>query len=539
MLRTLRASLGSTPVRRLLACFVIGELATWVWFLVLAVYAYDEGGATAVGLAALARMLPAGAVAPAAGHVVDRFRRRDVVVAAVLAQATSVAAAAVVVSVSAPLAAVYVAAAAATVATALYRAGNAALVLEIADGPGQLAAVNVVETTGSNGAFLLGALAGGALMAVASPTVAFAAVALTHLTAALPVLGLPRRPVPEHREARGGPAAPGVRRVLAHADITRVLAFLTVTTLVEGAVDVLVVVVALDLLAIGDSGVGWLNAGWGLGGVLGGILCLRLLARGHLARGLALGGVLIGASLLAIAAVPFPATTCALLAVLGAGYALVEIGGRSLLQRLAPDDLVGRAFGLLESGYWLSTAAGAALAPPAVALLGTRTTVAVVGAVVPAVTVLVWRAFSRFERDVAVPEAAYAALRAVPALAPLPPLLTEDLAVRSRILDLVPGEVVVSRGDLGTEMFVVASGALDVTDCPGPVAPLETGDFFGELALVHDVRRTATVTAREPSRVVVLDGSAFLAAAGTHAYTRSAIDQVADHRWSNRERPVP
>lgn len=539
VLGTLRAGLGTAALRRLSGCFLLGELATWMWFVVLAVYAYAEGGAPAVGLAALSRMLPAGLVAPAAGSLVDRFSRRDVVVAAVAAQSLAAVAAAGAVRAEAPLAAVYAVAALSTVATALYRAADAALALEVTTNPAQLAAVNVVESLASNAAFLVGALAGGTVMAVATPVVAFGVVGALHLAALVPALGLPRSPVPAHRDVRGEAPGHGLRQVLAHPDLARLLGFLTVTTLVEGAVDVLVVVVALDLLDIGDAGVGWLNAGWGLGGVVGALVCLRLLVAGRLGGGLLIGGVLIGGSQLLVAARPSTVAACALLALLGVGYALIEVSGRSLLQRLSADDVVGRAFGLLEAGRWMSTAAGAALAPALVALVGTRAALVATGAVVPLATLLVWRSLARWERSTAVPEEAYAALRSVTALAPLPPVLLEDLAVHAKVRDLPAGEAVVRRGDGGTDIFVVSDGTLDVTGCPAPVPPLRPGDFFGELAVVHGAGRTATVVARVPSRVVVLDGPAFLAATGTHTYARRATEALADVRWSNSERPVP
>lgn len=539
MLRTLRAGLGTPGLRRVTTCFLLAELATWTWFVVLAVYAYAEGGAAAVGVAALARMLPAGLVAPLAGHLVDRTGRRDVVVAAVAAQAVLGGAAAAAVAVEAPLAVVYTLAALSTIATALYRAGNAAQALDVAESPTELAALNVAQSTASNAAFLAGALVGGTVMAAGPPAAGFAVVAGIHLVSLVPALLVPRSPLPGHRGAGSTLTGPGLRQVLERPDLARVLGYLTLTTLVEGAVDVLVVVVALDLLDAGDAAVGWLNAGWGLGGMVGSLFCLRLLSRGGLARGLSLGGVLIGLSMLGIAVTPAVLVACSLLVLLGMGYGLVEVAGRSLLQRLAPDDVVGRAFGLLQAGYWLSTAAGAALAPVLVSSLGTRQAVALTGAVLPAATVVVWHAFARYERGRAVPEDVYAALRAVPALAPLPPILVEDLAVHARLRDLSAGEVVVRRGDDDADIFVVAQGILDVTDCPSPVPALVEGDFFGELAGLHGVRRTATVAAREPSRVVVLDGSSFLAATGSHAYAHHATDDVARARWSNSERPVP
>jgi hypothetical protein len=147
-------------------------------------------------------------------------------------------------------------------------------------------------------------------------------------------------------------------------------------------VDVLVVVTALKLTGLGDAGVGWLNAAWGVGGIAGAAVALRIKPN------LPAGGLLVGAPLLLLAAVPAPVPAIAMLAVLGAGYALVEVAGLTLLQRHADDHLRARAFGVVESTYWLTTGAGAMLAPPLVAFAGPRTALALVGAALPAVVLL-------------------------------------------------------------------------------------------------------------------------------------------------------
>jgi hypothetical protein len=155
---------------------------------------------------------------------------------------------------------------------------------------------------------------------------------------------------------------------------------------------VLVVVTALKLTGLGDAGVGWLNAAWGVGGIAGAALALRTSAS------LPAGGLLVGAPLMLLAAVPGAAPAIALLAVLGAGYALVEVAGLTLLQRHAADHLRARAFGVVESTYWLTTGAGAMLAPVLVAVAGPRGALAVVGAALPAV-VLAYAATTSSARE--------------------------------------------------------------------------------------------------------------------------------------------
>jgi MFS family permease len=169
---------------------------------------------------------------------------------------------------------------------------------------------------------------------------------------------------------------------------------LSASTLIEGMVDVLVVVAAVELLDLGGAGVGWLNAAWGVGGLAGGAVALSLIARGHLHLALPAGGLLIGLPLIALGALPLPVAALVLLLVLGIGYSLVEVAGTTLLQRLAHDRVRARAFAVVESSYWLTTGAGAMLAPLVVAIAGPRGALIIVGAALPLIVFSRWAALN-------------------------------------------------------------------------------------------------------------------------------------------------
>ncbi|MDA0167374.1 hypothetical protein OM076_44355, partial [Solirubrobacter ginsenosidimutans] len=191
-------------------------------------------------------------------------------------------------------------------------------------------------------------------------------------------------------------ALAGVRVVARDRRLRLLVGVLSASTLVEGMVDVLVVVTALDLVDLGDAGVGWLNAAWGIGGIAGGAFALKLLATGRLGASIPLGGMLIGAPLLALAALPSPACALAALLILGVGYALVESAGITLLQRIAHDRVRARAFGVIESSYWLTTGAGAMLAPAIIALTSPRAALAIVGAALPILVLARANALTKF-----------------------------------------------------------------------------------------------------------------------------------------------
>ena len=178
-------------------------------------------------------------------------------------------------------------------------------------------------------------------------------------------------------------ALAGLRVVTRDRRLRLLVGVLSASTFVEGMVDVLVVVIALKLVALGDAGVGWLNAAWGIGGLLGGAAALKLLVHDQLGLALPAGGILIGAPLLLLAGLPSAPAALVALTVLGVGYALTESAGITLMQRLAHDGVRARAFGVIESSYWLTTGAGALLAPAIVALAGPRGALLVVGAALP------------------------------------------------------------------------------------------------------------------------------------------------------------
>ncbi len=361
-------------LRRLQLAWACAAVGGWMFMVALAVHAYAAGGATAVGLAALVRMVPAGLAAPLLGHAGDRFSRRDVLLATTLARAVVLVAAALMLH---SLPALLALAAVFTILTAAHKPAQAALLPKLTSNP---AGANAVWSAIDNGSFVFGALAAGVIAAAAGAGAAFAAAALTFGIAASLLARIARdAPATTHAPRRSRELSAGLRAIARDRHLSLLVGVLSASTLIEGMVDVLVVVTALELTGLGDAGVGWLNAAWGVGGIAGAGIALRFYAS------LPAGGLLVGVPLMLLAALPGAAPAILLLGVLGAGYALVEVAGLTLLQRHAADHLRARAFGVVESAYWLTTGAGAMLAPPVVALVGPRTAIALVGAALPAI----------------------------------------------------------------------------------------------------------------------------------------------------------
>jgi MFS family permease len=297
-------------------------------------------------------------------------------------------------------------------------------------------------------------------------------------------------------------------------------------TLVEGCVDVLIVLTALEVLGIGDGGVGVLNSGWGVGGIAGGAVALALLRRGRLASGMSAGALLVAAAMIGIGVWPTVAGAVALLVAVGVGYTLVEVASATLLQRLASDEVLGRVFGVLETSYVTALGFGSLLAPALVALAGVRGALIVTGLGVVILVLITRHALAQLEAGIPVPEREYELLRAHGLFAPLPPAIVENLALRLRRVDVPAGGVVVREGEPGDRFYVVDSGSFEVLRDGARVAVCEPGDCFGEIALLRDVPRQATVRALGDGRLVALERDDFLQSIGAHARSTSAAEAL-------------
>jgi MFS family permease len=522
-------------LRRLQVGWAVSAVGGWVFFVALAVHAFDAGGATAVGAAALTRMVPAGLAAPVAGVLADHNSRRDVLLWSILARALILVGIAGAVAASAPLVLVLTLGALFTIVATAHRPAQAALLPSLVETPHQLAACNAVWSAVDNGAFLIGALVSGALIATMSMADAVLVTAALFAIAAWPVARIERDPVPAYRAAAEekrpiADAVDGFREVARDRRLRLIVGVLSISTMVEGTIDVLLVLVAIEMLGLGGAGVGWLNACWGLGGVIGSAAALALLRRGRLTAGLSTGGLLVGIPLMLIAAAQTLTVTVVMLVLLGIGYALIEVAGLSLLQRLPSNDVLGRAFAVVESSYWITTGLGAILAPALVHLVGLRDALLLVGACLPLLVALRWRPLALLEASAPVPERPFKALRAVEMFAPLPLATIENVSRRMDTIEVYSGETVIREGEYGDRFYVIAEGVLDVSSERGVFSPMSTGDAFGEIALLQDVPRTATVTARDDCLLYALDRESFLCAVSSHTSAARLAQAVATER---------
>jgi len=465
----------------------------------VSVVAYRDGGAPAVALVAVVRMLPAALVAPFAATLADRHRRDHVLVGVGFVRATTLGAAAALLAAGAPSAPVYASIAAATMAQTLYRPAHSALLPALCRTPEELTSANVMRGLLDSLATLAGPLGAAGLIAVGGAQAALAACALASLASALLLIRL-RYEHPRDQRAPSGAGArqvvEGLRALGADPGLRLIAVLGLVQTLLRGCATVLVVVVAIELLGGGDADVGMLNAAIGLGAVAGSLIASTITWNGRHARCLGIGVALWGAPLTIVAGTPEAAAALLLFAAIGAGNALVDIGGFTLAARLAPDAVMARAFAALEGLFTLGVALGAAVTPPAIALLGSRGALLALGLVAPAAVATAWPALRALDRRMAKRDADIAVLHQVAALRCLPHSTVEHLAASLHRVVFAPGATVFEEGQAGESFYIVTAGHAEVTRGGGHVAQLGPGNCFGEIPLLpSDPPCTATVRA--------------------------------------------
>ena len=528
--RAFGAVFRNANLRRIELAWGGSETGKWLYLIALLVYAYGAGGAAAVGVVTLVRTLSSALSAPFTALLGDRYRRERVMLVATLLRAAAMAGAAAVVALGGPAVAVYAIAGLVTLLSTAFRPAQAALMPSLARTPDELTAANVAASTITSVGSFAGAALGGLVLAATSVEVCFAVTAATFLSAAMLVARIRSDAPPPARaqaeERLGRELSAGFRAIASDPDLRVINLLYGAQTLVAGALTVLLVVTALELLEVGESGVGLLNSALGVGGLLGGVAAVSLVGGQRLASAFMVGLVLWGAPLLALALWPNVAVAFVLIAVVGVGDTLVDVAALTLLQRAVAHDVLARVFGALETLVVGAMGLGAMAAPLLVDAFGERGALAATGAVLPLLGALLWRRVRAIDARAAAPDARLALLASVPMFAPLPRAVLEPLAERLVPLAVAGGDLVFREGDPGDRFYVVCEGEVDVAVDGRPVRTLGPGDYFGEIALLRDVPRTATVTGRGRAELFALDRDEFIAAVTGHAPSAEAADAV-------------
>jgi MFS family permease len=514
--------------------FNMAESATWIAILV---YAYRLGGAGAAGLVAFVQLVPSGFVAPFAAFAGDRFRRDRVLLAGYVVQAAALASTAVALYADAPVALTILLATLACAAFTVTRPIQAAILPSITHTAEDLTAANAVSGLAGNVGLFLGPLLAGILLGRSQPGDVFAGFAVVSLVGAILVTRL--RIDPEALTARRTvDAGDVVRESLGGFAVLRrerpvllLVLVMSAGAVVMGALDVLFVAVAVDLLRQGAAWAGFLGAAFGLGGIVGALGTVILVGRRRLTPSLAGGGLLLGIPITGIGLVPLVATTPFLFAVGGVGSSVASVAGQTLLQRIAPEASLARVFGILEGLAMFALALGSVGSAAIVAAVGITGALVATGLFVPFALALAWLPLRALDRHARAPDAeALALLRRMSIFAPLSAPAMERIMANLASLEVPAGHVLIREGDEGDRFYVIVEGTVAVSQGGRHIADRAAGDHLGEIALLRDVPRTATVTATTPLRLLALDRAPFLEAVTGHPQSRARAEAVVEER---------
>ncbi|HSF62154.1 MAG TPA: MFS transporter [Gaiellaceae bacterium] len=536
-LRYVLTTLTQNPqLRRVQAAFVThnsGEYASWIAMLV---YAYAQGGVTESGIVATVMLIPSALFAPVLASLGQRFALGTSLFAAYVAQAVTNGAVAVALFADASKLVVYALLVGPAVAFTMTRPTQSALTPALARSPEELTATNVVSGWIESVSIFVAPALAGVVLAIGSEATVFALVGVSCLVGAGFVAPLRGLGAPTHGEHEPDESVRGsLAFVRSDPPARLLLLLLSVQGIAIGALDVLAVELALSGLGRGEDWVGYLDAAFGLGGVLVVGVTAGLVGRGRLAPPLVVSLGVWSVAFLGLAVMPGAFGVLVLLVVAGGARATFDVAGRTLLQRVARPDLLARVFGLLEGGQMATLALGSLLAPVLVWLGGLPLAFVVVAATLPLFALAVGRTLLDIDRHATVPVVEVALLRRVPMLAPLPPPTLEALARALEPVSVPAGVDVIREGDLGDRYYVVADGEVEVERAGRTVAIRRRGDGFGEIALMYDVPRTATVRARTPAQLYALDRDTFLVAVTGHAPAQRAARDLAAERLRELE----
>jgi MFS family permease len=493
------------------AFFVVDGMST----VALSVWAFEHGGASAVGMVGLARLLPGAIALPFGAWAADRFPRRRVVTAVFVAIAASQVLIAIGLASAAPAAAVYALVAVSSVAATPYRSAQLALAPLVARTPSELVAMNVTAGTLEGLATFAGPAFAGLLLLRAEPWVVVVAAAVAAVAGCASVAHI-RVDVDPSKAVRRTGDRPlesligGVTELREHTGVAVVVGCFVAQLLVRGSLSVLLVSVSFDLLELGDSGVGWLLAIVGVGGIAGGFATVVLTRRRRLGRPFAAALSMWGLPIAMIGLVPNTTMVVAALLTIGVANATLDVSGFTLIQRLGADRNLGRVFGVLFTFGIALGGLGSLATPVLVSAFGLRPVLLLVGAVLPALALVsLSRLHDIDEHSEPLPEL-WALFSNIPLFAPLPPTTIEKLASRCATAEIGAGSVILTEGERGDRFYGIVHGEVEVRRDGVAHRTLGPGDYFGEIALLRDITRTATVVAVSDVRVATLDTSEFL-----------------------------
>jgi cyclic nucleotide-binding protein/MFS transporter len=542
--KELRATLRSPAIRRVVLAFATFNFAEWATWTAVLVYAFERGGATESGLVAFTMLVPAAVVAPVVASIGGRYRRERQLLAAYVTQAVVMTAGAFAFAIDAPPVVLYALATLTSMSVTLTRPAHGSILPSLATTPDELTAANVASGTVQNISIAIAPFAAGLIYADSGPATVFAVcaagVALGGALVARVRTATDEEPAGEpaigatvHAAEPGstpGDPLDGLRYLGRAPGPRLVVGLIGAAAVIEGALDVLMIVVAIELAGAGPAEAGALSSAAGVGGILGAAAAVALVGRPRLAGPFALGLIVWGAPVALLGIAPGIVAGLAVFVIAGIGRGGLDVAGRTLLQRVTPDPALPGVFGVLEGTYMAMIAVGSVAVPFVIVLLGAHAALVVVGLWLPLVVAVAWNRLRAVDAAAVVHVRELGLLRAIPMFAPLAPPTIERLAANLLPVEVTAGTWIIREGERGDRFYVVDEGQVEVEIDGEAVRSQGPGSSFGEIALLRDVPRTASVRAATDVRLLALERDVFLSAVTGHTRSRAAAEAVVAER---------
>lgn len=517
LFRSLGDALANDGIRRLEAFWTLGIAADAGLLVVLLIEVYAREGVVAAGVLGAVRMVPGVLSGMLSGGVLMRFRAERVLFALGLVRTLAAVACAVEIAIGGSTIALYALAAVSAAAAAPSRPLSATLMPAVARSPHELVAANMAWSTGEGLGSMVGPFVVGVLVAAGRPELGAAATAGAFLIGAV-LIGRLRLEHAADATAGAGGRGRGLRLLDGFRTMRRrpvvgwTLVSVFAQILTRGLLTPLTVVAAIELLAMGEPGVGLLNAALGLGGLLGAVFAVTLTRTDRLVRTEVAAVAWWGAPIAVMGLLPVPGIALAAMVVIGIANAVFDIAIFTLIQRGTSNEERAPVFALLEGLVGAGLVVGSLLAPVLLEAFGIRGALAVTGAVLPITALVVYGRIGRADRVAVVDEDRLQLLRAVPVFEELPLTAFERLAGALEPIEFAAGDTIMREGDQGDRFVVIESGEVEVSVDGRAMSRLGHGAGVGEIALLRRSPRTATVTAVTPVRAYAIACHAFVAA---------------------------
>lgn len=521
---------------RLLLAYAVMIVAEFGQWLALIVYAYVRGGVAASGLVVVLQLVPSLLLGPLISAYLFRMGAGRLLRVAYGAGTVTLACCGAAILAGAPTVVVYGAAMAFSLALSVSRPLHHVLMPLVVRHPDELTGANVATSWSEGVGTLVGAALAGLLIGADGSGLACAGLAgLCLVTPVLSGVQPLRAEATESQEKVGALSdlLAAARVVLSRPNTRALIAFPAGGAVIEGAIDLLVVVLALRVLAVGAGAAGYLSAAFGAGGLLGGAAAVLLVGR-RLALPLAAAALVGAAALGTLALASTVLVAVVLLVVVGASRNIQSVAAQTLLQRSTPLDVMVCAFALIEAIRDLGLLFGALAVPLLIGLGGPNTAFIGIACFAPVAVVAAGRRIRRIDEGASIPVVEMGLLRNTDIFSALPGASLETLAREASYETFDPGNAIISEGEPGDSYYAITQGAVTVTQAGRELRPLDRGQGFGEIALLHPVRRTATVVASCETTLLRIGREAFLTAMRAHPRVSAAAESVATNRLEHR-----